>query len=201
MQCNSFSKPCEITLPSAHLNCMLRCFFILRNIIRPIIACFPESPRKLISPHKRKTVAVSWTKNKEIALVQYIALLILATQSRVSGQHLVYWAKAAAFIHQVKSELFFQNRKASCENISKGKMQHLKLYCLYFFSFLHYSVFLSFFFFYRCLPTTIVQRFVWSMQPQELFLKKYNYYVYLCSLQIIRNVIMARQHQDESLAL
>ena len=42
------------------------------------------------------------------------------------------------------------------------------------------------------------------MQPHELFLKKYNnYYVYLCSLQIIRkfNVIIAREHQDESLAL
>ena len=40
------------------------------------------------------------------------------------------------------------------------------------------------------------------MQPHELFLKKYNnYYVYLCSLQIIRNVIIAREHQDKSLAL
>ena len=40
------------------------------------------------------------------------------------------------------------------------------------------------------------------MQPHELFLKKYsNYYIYLCSLQIIRNVIIAREHQDESLAL
>ena len=48
----------------------------------------------------------------------------------------------------------FKTGKPVLKISPKVKCKHVKLYCLYFFFFLHYSVFLSFF--YRCLSVTIV---------------------------------------------
>ena len=62
----------------------------------------PKSPKQLISPQKRKTVAISWERREEITLVQFIALfgeLKKGEWPSFGAQH-EYWDKPAEFIQE-----------------------------------------------------------------------------------------------------
>ena len=76
---------------------------VSRGILRKAkLVRSPESPKQLISPQKRKTVAISWEKSEEIAVIQFIALfgeLKKGEWPSFGGQH-VYWDKAAEFIQE-----------------------------------------------------------------------------------------------------
>lgn len=76
----------------------------------------PKSPKQLLSPKKRKTVAISWGKSEEIALVQFIALFseLKTGEWPIFGDQHEYWGKAAEFIqetvgtsHKRTSKIFF----------------------------------------------------------------------------------------------
>lgn len=76
---------------------------VSRRILRKAkLVRSPKSPKQLISPQKRKTVAISWDRREEIALVQFIALfgeLKKGEWPSFGAQH-EYWDRAAEFIQE-----------------------------------------------------------------------------------------------------
>ena len=61
-----------------------------------------KSPKQLISPQKRKTVAITWERSEEVALIQFIALFSELKKGEWPsfGAGHDYWDKAAEFIQE-----------------------------------------------------------------------------------------------------
>lgn len=75
----------------------------------------PKSPKQLISPKKR-TIAVSWGKSEEAALVQFIALFgeLKKSEWPTFGAQHDYWEKAANFIQETARTNY--KRSSKCFN-------------------------------------------------------------------------------------
>ena len=73
----------------------------------------PKSPKQLLSPQKRKSAAISYGRDKDVALFQFIVLFseLKSGEWPTFGYQHVYWEKAADLIQKTAGTSYKRTSK------------------------------------------------------------------------------------------